>query len=404
MSRKLVFTALGIFLLSIVAFAQAPTHWRGPNANGVYNDTGLLKSWPEDGPEILWHFDGVGEGFSSPAFANNAIYLSGMEDSTGYIYSLSQDGELIWKKEYGKEWSVSFPGSRSTPVIVGDLLYIYSGLGVVYCMDAGNGDLKWKKDLMKELGGRNIQWGVTETFLIDGDKLFCTPGGEIHNVVALNRYNGELIWTSKGEGEKSAYCSPLLIELPARKLLVTMTEKHILGIDAETGSKLWSYGQSNTWSVHANTPVYSDGALFCFSGYGQGGVKLKLSPDGSSVSKMWVSKTLDSRIGGIVLVDGYLYGSGDTNRYWQCVDWETGEQKYKAKDIGKGVVISADGMLFLYSDRGELALVKATPEEFKVSGKTKVKLGNMQHWAHPAINNGRLFVRHGNALIAYKIK
>lgn len=404
MIRKTIILVSIVLLSATFITAQTPTKWRGPNGNGVYNETGLLKKWPSNGPEILWHFDQLGQGHSSPAVSNGLIYVSGMADDKGYIYALTPDGKLKWKASYGDEFSESYPGSRSTPVIAGDLLYIYSGLGVLTCMDANNGNVKWKKDVFKAFDGQNIRWGVTETVAVDGGLVYVTPGGKKNNVVALNRNNGDLVWSSPGKGETSAYCTPLLISLAARKLLVTMTAENIIGLDASTGKMLWSHPQTNRYQVHANTPIYNDGGLFCFSGYGQGGVKLELSADGSTVKKAWFSDKTDSRIGGMVLVNGYLYGSGDSNREWRCIDWKTGAEKYADKTIGKGVVIYADGMLYCYSEKGELALVEATPTDFKIASQTKVQLGSDQHWSHPAIDNGRLYLRHGNVLIAYKIK
>jgi len=404
MNMKVFPLLIAGFLAISTANAQEPTTWRGPGSTGVYPETGLLKTWPATGPEIVWHYDELGDGFSSPVFANGKIYLSGATDNVGYIYALSQDGKLLWKATYGEEWVENYPGSRATPTVMGDMLYIYSGKGVITCMNATNGAVNWKKDVMKDFDGQNITWGVTETLVIDGNKLFVTPGGAVNNIVALNRMNGQLIWSSKGVGDKSAYCTPLLVKLPSRKLLVTMMEKHIVGLDAETGALLWSHEQTNQWAVQANTPLLFNNSLFCFSGYGQGGVKLILNGDGSQVTKAWFSKKLDSRFGGAVVVDGYIYESGDNTRDWQCVDWKTGEQKYASQTIAKGNVIAADGLLFIYSEKGELALVPATPQGFNVAGKAKVELGNGQHWAHIAMNNGQLFVRHGKTLIAYKIK
>jgi outer membrane protein assembly factor BamB len=402
---KKAINLVSIVLITITcANAQTPTKWRGPNGNGVYSETGLLKKWPANGPEIVWHYENLGKGYSSPAFANGLIYVSGMEGTTGNIYTLTPDGKLKWKAPYGNEFSESYPGARSTPVISGDLLYIYSGLGVLTCMDATNGAIKWKKDVFKAFDGQNLRWGVTETVVVDGGLVYVTPGGKKNNVVALNRNNGDLVWTSPAMGELSAYCTPLLINLSARKLLVTMTADHIIGLDAATGKMLWSHQQTNRYQVHANTPVYTDGGLFCFSGYGQGGVKLELSADGSSVTKAWFNEKLDSRMGGMVYLNGYLYGSGDNNREWRCVDWKTGAEKYADKTIGKGVVIADDEMLYLYSEKGELALVEANPSGFKLVSQTKVELGTDQHWAHPVIDGGRLYLRHGNTLIAYKIK
>jgi outer membrane protein assembly factor BamB len=400
--------AVIIFVIILFAwhhlFAQTPTRWRGPNGNGVYEETGLMKEWPESGPEIIWHYEGLGEGHSSPAFANGVIYLTGMIDEVGYVFVLDTNGKLQWKKPYGEEFHESYPGSRSTPVIAGNLLYVYSGQGIVTCMDANNGEVQWRKDVFNDFDGKNISWGVTETLVINGDKVYVTPGGKENNVVALNRFNGDLVWSSPGKGELSAYCTPLLVELPTRKLLVTMTADHIIGLDASDGKLLWSHPQTNRYQVHANTPIYHDGGLFCFSGYGQGGVKLEVSADGSSVEKAWFNENLDSRIGGMVMVDGYLYGSGDNYREWRCVDWDTGKEKYASKDIGKGVTIYADGMLYCYSDRGELGLAEATPAGFNLVSETRVELGSSQHWSHPVIRDGRLYLRHGDVLIAYKIK
>ncbi len=404
MIRKAFILIISIVFTSSFLTAQTPTRWRGSNGNGVYNETGLLKQWPANGPEILWAFDALGEGHSSPVFANELIYLSAGIDSSGYIVALTLDGKLKWKASYGKEFYESYPGARTSPVVVGDLLYIYSGNGILTCMDATNGDIKWTKDAFNDFDGTNIRWGVTETVVVDGDVVYLTPGGKNNNVVALNRFDGDLIWTSTGMGDVSAYCTPLLVELSARKLLVTMTADHIIGIDAADGKMLWSHPQTNRWQVHANTPVFHEGGLFCFSGYGQGGVRLDLSNDGASIEKAWFKEELDSRIGGMVVIDGYLYGSGDKAREWRCVDWKTGEEKYASKEIGKGVVIYADGMLYCYSDKGQLALVEATPEAFKLVSQAKVELGSGQHWSHPVINNGKLYVRHGNTLIAYKIK
>ena len=392
------------FLAISAAKAQEPTTWRGPGSTGIYPETGLLKTWPANGPEIIWHYDELGDGFSSPVFANDMIYISASVDSVGYIYALNQDGKLEWKATYGQEWIENYAGSRATPSVVGDMLYMYSGKGVVTCMNATNGKINWTKDVMKDFSGQNITWGVTETLVIDGNKIYVTAGGTTNNVIALNRLDGKLIWSSKGVGEKPAYCTPLLIKLGSRKLLVTMTEKHIIGLDTETGSLLWSYEHINDWAVHPNTPLYYNNSLFCFSGYGQGGVKLDLNEDGSQVTKAWISKKLDSRIGGAVVVDGYIYCSGDNTRDWQCTDWKTGEQKYASQAIAKGNVIYADGMLYIYSERGELALVPASPMGFNVTSKGKVDFGSAQHWAHIVIDKGRLFVRHGKSLIAYKIK
>lgn len=392
-----------VFLFGNQLYGQDATNWRGPEASGVFPDTELLDTWPEEGPEMIWHVEDLGKGFSSPVFANGKIYLTGVIEEMGFIFLIDMDGKIIKKYPYGNEFVESYPGARSSVTVAGDLVYMLSGIGRLVCMEEATGKVNWQENVFSDYDGRNIRWGITETVLIDGDVLYCTPGGEKNNVLAFNRFSGELIWTSEGMKEKSAYCTPLMINLPARQLLVTMTEHHIIGLDAKSGKMLWSYPQTNQYMVHPNTPLYHDGSLFCFSGYGQGGVMLDLSEDGSKVEKKWFQKMMDSRMGGAVYHDGHVYSSGDKSRVWFCADWETGDTTYTSKEIAKGVVIMADGKLYCYSQKGELAMVKADPAGFEILGKTKVELGSEQHWAHPVINNGILYVRHGNVLMAYKI-
>ncbi len=401
---KRIFLFVFLFVsLSLGSFAQKTTIWRGLNSLGIYQVDKLLPLWPVDGPQIIWSFDKLGQGFSSPAFTNNKIYINGMVDGQAVLFVLDQNGKELQHFQYGKEFDASYPGTRSTPTIVGDLAYLLTGQGKLTCFDLKSGKPVWEKDFLAQMDGINITWGYTESILIDGDKLFCTPGGKTNNIMALNRLTGETIWNCAGLGELSAYCTPLLIELQARKLLVTHTASNVLGIDASTGKLLWNFGHTNQWATHPNTPIYLDGGLFVFSGWGQGGEKLKLSADGSSVTKEWEIKSLDNRQGGAVLIDGYIYGSGDNGRSWQCIDWKTGEQKYSSTEVGKGVAIAANKNLIGYSEKGELFMAEANPSGLKVISKTKVTLGSEQHWAHPVINKGILYVRHGNVLIAYKI-
>jgi outer membrane protein assembly factor BamB len=195
-----------------------------------------------------------------------------------------------------------------------------------------------------------------------------------------------------------------LFEHGGRKILATHTASHLIGVDAGTGELLWSQRHTNQWSVHPNTPIYHEGSLFYFSGYGQGGGLLRLNADGSSADRVWFSSELDSRLGGAVLVDGYLYLSGDNHREWRCVEWSTGKEMYASTSLGKGAVIHADGKNYCYSERGELALVDADPSGFRVISKTRVSHGSEQHWAHPSVYDGVLYVRHGSALIAYKVR
>jgi len=404
--KYLLIIGFTTLLFSNILVAQDASQWRGKDRDGIYAGTGLLTSWPAGGPALLWHFDELGDGHASAAVvSHDKIYTAGTTDSIGYIFAFSLDGKLSWKTPYGNEWTENYPGTRSTPVINEGKVYLMSAFGKIVCLSAEKGELLWTVETFKDYDGRNIVWGVTENLLIEGDILFCTVGGVKNNVIALNKNTGKLVWSNPGNGEISAYCSPALITLPARKVLVTMTEKSILGLDAATGKNMWSYEQINMYAVHANTPLFSNGYLYCVSGYGYGGVMLKLSADGSSVEKVWKNAALDTRLGGVVLLNGRVYGLGDKIKGLHCLDWNSGEEVAFDKLNGKpGVIISAEGMLYTYDESGEVALVEPTAAGFKKISSFKVPFGSAQHWAHPVIDNGRLYIRHGNSLMVYDIR
>lgn len=402
--KILVLLFLVQFATVILAQAQIHNNWRGPDRDGKFHETGLMKQWPANGPEMLWAFEELGRGFTSAIPANGKIYVTGLEGNAGVIYELSMQGQLLRKFPYGAEEGGNYPGSRSTPTISGNLMYLATGLGRLVCMDLETGTERWSRDLFNEFDGVAIRWGFTENLIISGDMVYCSPGGSRNNIIALNRFNGRLIWTSEAAGGASAYCSPLLINHNGQKMLVNMMHSHIVGLDAATGRLLWSYPYANQRSIHPNAPIYHDGYLYCFSGYGYGGVKLKISQDGTNVTREWFNEELDNQMGGAVFLNGYIYGSGNRNRNWYCVDWDTGETVYQSRDIDIGTVSYADGMLYAYTQRGELALIKPDPTGFRVVSRTTVELGSEQHWAHLVIHEGILYVRHGNAIMAYNIK
>jgi outer membrane protein assembly factor BamB len=401
MIKKL--TLLLAIIFSTQVFTQEVAQWRGDTRDGIYNETGLLKSWPEGGPELLWHFDGLGNGHASAAVTSDVVYTAGTQGDFGYIFAFDHSGNLLWKMKYGEEWVDSYPGVRSTPLVYNNKLYIMSGLGELYCMDAKDGKIIWQINLITDYGCTNIKWGVTENLAFLDDKIFCTPGGEEHNVIALNKDSGELIWTSKGKGETSAYCSPQLANHNGTEMLITQTANSIIGLDALTGEFLWSTDQPNQWSVHANTPYYRDGFVYCVSGYGKGGVMIKLSDDGRSAEEVWRNESLDGRMGGFIVLDDKIWGPGDKGVKWYCLDWNSGEELVVESLIKKGNITYADGMLYLYGEDGKVALADPTDTSYNIVSQFSVPYGEDQHWAFPVIFNKRLYVRHGTSLMVYDI-
>ena len=400
--RNLFLSALIIGFVGI-GYAQDMVQWRGDNRDGKYMETGLLKAWPENGPELIWHYEGIGDGHASAAVTETKVYTAGMPDDKGCVFAFDHDGNLLWKTEYGKSWTDNWNGVRSTPMIHKGNLYIMSAFGKLVCMDAENGSIKWSIDLMEKYDGINIRWGVTENLLLDDGKLFVTLGGPDANVIALDPADGELIWKCAGNGEISAYNSPAVFSHGGKKILVTQTEKSILGIDAGTGQLLWSHEHINEWAVHPNTALYQDGYIYVVSGYGKGGVQLKLSEDGSSITEVWSNSSLDNQMGGVILNDNRLYGAGHNNRKLFCLDWKTGEELFKTSEIQRGNTIFADGLLYCYDERGKVALIKPEQDGFNVMGSFPVPFGENQHWAHLVIHNKRLYVRHGDFLMVYSI-
>jgi outer membrane protein assembly factor BamB len=402
---------ISILLLSAAALCSCSSNpksattsqWRGENRDGVYHETGLLKSWPENGPELLWHYAELGQGHTSASIADDKLYVTGMTDSTGYLYVFDLQGKLLNKKAYGLEWSANFHGSRSSVNVNDGRLYIFTGRGVLLCWDEKTLEPVWSKNMLTDFDGRNLRFGMTESPLIVGDVIYMTPGGKVNGVVALNKKTGDLIWSSPGIGKLSSYCSPQYIGDKKTPVVVNAVDSCLIGLDANTGELLWAEVQKNPHSMNPNTPIYADGKLFSTTGGDIGAMLLRVAEDGKSVEKIW-SHEMDNKMGGAVKVGDYVYGSGERKRYWYCIDWKTGETKYKDNQLGVGVVIAADGMLYCYSDKGEMALVRATPEKFDLVSKFNITLGTEQHWAHPVIHSGVLYVRHGNTLMAYKVK
>jgi outer membrane protein assembly factor BamB len=402
MSYKKILIPL-FLLFSISIMAQDLVQWRGINRDGIYNETGLLTKWPKQGLKMLWHYDELGKGFSSPLVLKDKIIITGLEDTSGVMYALDLEGRLIWKTVYANEWDESFPGCRSTPTFLNNRVYVSSSYGQAVCLDVTNGNIVWSVDLAKDFGAEPPKWGIVESPVVVDDKVIFGTGGKDFSVVALNIHDGKTIWTSPGRDQLTAYCSPIVINHNGRRIFCTFTSGDILGIELETGKVLWNFPYKNRYSVHANTPLYADGQLFIVSGYGYGGIKLKIAADGNSVTEVWKNEFLDNQMGGVVLLNNTIYGSGQQKKEWMALDWETGAVKYRTKNLGKGITIANDDMLYCYSDNGKLALVKPTDKKFKIISKMEVTTGNGEHWSHPVIQNKILYLRHGNALIAYSL-
>ena len=412
MKLQSILVCIVLLITAHQSIGQKVYQWRGDNRDGIYNENKLMKSWPEKGPELLWFNEEIGQGYAAPVVTNDKLLINGEADSTSYLFAFDLKGKLLWKtangKEYyGKGFSASFPGSRSTPTVVGDLVYASSGKGRLAGYELATGKEKWAVDMVPELGGIENQFGFAESPLIDGDKVYFMAGGAENNMVALNRFTGKTIWTSKALGDTAAFCSPLLITLPARKVLVTLSAHFVFGVDAETGELLWSSKTLNDFKferLHANTPIYADGFIYFTAGEeaANGAVKLELSADGKSIKEVWRNINVTNAQGGFIKLDNRLFTTTKKKRL-VCVDTNTGSV-IDSLSANKGGLIYADSKFYCYNETGDVKLIKFENNKFAEISKFKVDKGTKEHFSHPVIANGTMYIRHGKSLMAYDIQ
>lgn len=410
---KLLLPLALLILLSSCSVNQADIYqWRGENRSGISPETGLLKQWPEEGPREIWSIDSLGRGYGSPTFVEDHFYITGEVDSMALLYCFDLNGKKLWQSIVGKEWVTSFPGSRSAPTIVDDLIYIGTGMGNINCLNRTDGSLVWSKDFTSDFQGIYPLHGHSEAAVIWKDRVFWIPGGEIHNVVAMDRMTGELIWSNPGFGERSAYNPGQVIELPERSIYVTFSAYHLMGLDAETGELLWSHEQFGIpvegrdmgyGDTHANSVIFDNGAIYYAAGDGNRGVKLELSEDGSEITELWRNPGFDSFMGGIVLIDNHLYTSASAKQFFVSIDATTGILSDSLK-IGHGALIAADDMLYYYTQRGQLKLISYEAGKLEELSSFKISKGTGHHFAHPVIYRGILYQRRGNAMMAFDIR
>ena len=408
---------LSIFLVGGSAlFARAADwpQWRGPKRDGVSQETGLSKQWPEAGPKLLWQLTDIGEGYSTPAVVGERLYvISNRGEDDEFVQALAvEDGKQVWSTRVGgvgKNKGPQYPGSRSTPTVDGKRLYALGSDGDLACLETATGKPHWRKNLRDDFGGRPGNWAYAESPLIDGNALVCTPGGEEATLVALNKENGDTIWKAAVPGgEEAAYASAIVVEAGGRKQYVQFLQKGVVGVDAKTGEFLWRYDRTAQGSpANIPTPVASDGCVY--SGTGRGGaglVKLTAEDGGITAEQVYFEGKLPTSIGGAVVVNGDLYGTNSQGLV--CAEFATGKVKWQDRCVGAGSVCYADGRLYVHGENGEAALVEADPEAYREQGRFTPpdqpdREGRMKAWAYPVVANGRLYLRDQGLLWCYKL-
>lgn len=401
------FALLALLGLAAHATADSPM-FRGPNGDGIFADTGLLKTWPEGGPALAWKAEGIGAGYAAAAIANGTVFTNGLlNENQGFLFAFSLDGKEKWRVNYGPETlEKQATGSRGTPCVDGDRVYVASGLGLLSCHAVADGKMLWQVDVAAKYHAQETMWAISESPIIDGDLVFSTPGGPNDTIVAFNKMTGEQVWSANINGERSAYCTPDVFQFGKNRVLVTMTAKSVVGVDVKDGKVLWVHPHPTNYDIHATTPVAAGNVIYYSAGYGSGGGALDVSEDGTKVTQKWLDSNLDCQHHGLCLVDGYVYGTGHQNNKLFCLELATGKEMWSTSEVTQGNIIFDEGMLYVYQGpkKGIVALVKADPKAFSLAGTLQVPPAKDKHWAHPAIADGKLFIRHAGTLYAYDIK
>jgi hypothetical protein len=401
-----------IFVLPFLISYSQITQWRGPARDGHFSDTGLLKTWPENGPKKILEVEGIGKGYSSAIIENGIIYTSGMIDTLDYLTAINPDGTFKYQVPYGRSWYKSFPDTRSTPVIEGNHIYIQSGMGQVSCINKETGENIWTVEVDKNFETEYHRWGNSETVLIVDDLIIVSPGGELTSVVALNKKTGEKVWQTKSLGGPRAYASATIYEWNGHRFILAVIGTHVMALTPETGEIVWSYRwhDPEKWDqnglIWANTPTFSENRIFLSMGYDYPAVMLEMDSLATGVQEVFRDQTFDNHHHGIILYDGYLYGSNWQNNKkgnWICMNWKSGEIMYVGQWDSKGAMVMADGLLYCYNEKGNVGIIKPDPEKFEIISQFEIDKGAGPHWAHPFIGEQKLLIRHGEVLMVYDI-
>jgi outer membrane protein assembly factor BamB len=400
-----------------VASASDWPQWRGPDRNGISDEKGFRKAWPKGGPDLLWKVSDIGRGYSTPAVVGDRVYVLGSEGTENeFVEALSaRDGKKLWSTRLGKvgnpKQNPNFPAARSTPTVEGDVVYALGSDGDLACIQASSGKVQWQKNLRKEFGGKPGTWAYSESPLVDGDTLVCTPGGSEATLVALNKKTGDVMWKcATPEGDEAAYSSAIIVEAAGKKQYVQLLQKGLVGVDAKTGQLLWRYGKPvSVYGANIPTPVSAGDTIYVGSaGTGGGAVKIASKDGKLEPEPLYFGPKYPTAIGGAVKVGEYLYGcSGQT---LECVEFATGKMKWEERSVAPGSLCYADGLLFLHGEDGEVALVEASPDGYHEKGRftpaeQPAKANGMEKaWAYPVASNGRLYIRDHESLWCYNVK
>ena len=409
MSRRLTFVlaAALVAVASPTVSNQTPTdwpQWRGANRDGKSAETGLLTEWPAGGPPLVWKAGGAGTGYSSMSVAAGRLYTVGARGGTEYIHAFDvATGKKLWEAANGKEYSNDRGnGPRGTPTIEGGRLYVLGASGDLTVLDTAKGTRVWSVNVLREFGGSNPRWGLSESPLVVGDRVLVNAGGPNASIVAFNKSDGKVIWKSQSDG--AGYSSAVTQRVGNTDQAVFFTDRRAVGVDIKDGRLLWEYPRVANRVANIATPVVKDNFVFLSSDYGTGSALLKLDPTagGVSATEVYFTQEMRNHHSSSILVGEHLYGF--SSAILTALRFADGATAWKDRSVGKGSMAFADGHLYLFSEGGVVGLAEATPAGYREKGRFSIQQAGLPTWAHPIIAGGRLYIRDQDTVYAYRVK
>lgn len=405
--RAAVTLAAAILTATAVASNQTTgdwPQWRGPNRDGRSAETGLLTSWPPEGPRLVWKASGAGTGYSSMSTSEGRLYTVGARGGREYVHAFDvATGRKLWEVDNGVEFTNDRGnGPRSTPTIDGSRLYVLGASGDLTCLDKVSGTRIWSVNVLRTFGGRNPTWGLSESPLVAGNRVLVNAGGPNASIVALDKTSGRVLWRTQSDG--AGYSSAVLQRVGDVEQAVFFTASRAIGVDVRDGRLLWEYPRVANRVANIATPVVYRNFVFLSSDYGTGAALLRLEPNGNRVTanEVYFTRAMRNHHSSSVLVDGTLYGF--SSAILTALRFEDGTELWKHRSVGKGSLVHADGHLYLFSENGVVGLAEATPEGYREKGRFEIPRGALPTWAHPIISNGRLYLRDQDTIYAYDVK
>jgi outer membrane protein assembly factor BamB len=389
---------------------QAPSsgewsQWRGPNRDGISPDTDLLQQWPAGGPPVAWTATGLGAGYGTAVVRGARVFVQGRRGRESLLHSLNlADGTYMWSKSLGAGGTNDRgSGPRGTPTIDGDRLYVLTESGDLWCL-RDDGTEVWHRNILRDFSGRNIEWLLSESPLVDGDRVIVTPGGRGAGIVALEKMTGRTVWTAKELNDEAGYASPVVVEVDGVRAYTTFTASAAVGVRATDGKLLWRYAPVANGTANITTPVVHGNRIFYTSAYGTGGglVTLRASNGDLAADETYFTREMQNHHGGVVLVGGTLYGFN--NAILAAIDFATGRPLWRNRSVGKGAVAYADGRLYIVGENHVVGLAEVTPQGYRETGRFEIADHGLPSWSHPVVSGGRLYVRNQNELTAYDVR